>query len=226
MRTKALLCAAALAAGACTAMAQGNVYSLNVVGYVNTTLPEGFSLVGNPLSGDGTGSNDLISVVISNQLPLNTTVYAYNGVGYNVSSYAKNKTTGLTNWTPDGPLNPGNGVWIRTPAGSGTKTNTFVGNVLQGQDHNPNIPAGGGFALLSPMAPVAGGLTTALNYQPILNDTVYKYNGVGYDVSSYAKNKTTGLTNWTPSEPSIAVGQGFWLKTSAGSVWNQNFTVP
>src|SRR5437763_197776 len=38
MRTKALLCAAALAAGAVTAMAQSNVYSLNVVGYINTTL--------------------------------------------------------------------------------------------------------------------------------------------------------------------------------------------
>jgi len=225
MRTKALLCAAGLlAAGAATSMAQG-VNSLNVVGYVNTNIVEGFNLLSNPLNLDGTGTNDLISTVISNQLPGNTTVYQFNGVGYNQFSYAKNKNTGLTNWTPDGPLNPGVGVWVRTPVGSGTKTAVFVGNVLQGVNHNPNIPAGGGFALLGSMKPVQGGLTTDLKYQPALNDTVYIYNGVGYNQSSYAKNKNTGLTNWVPSEPTIQIGQGFWLKTVAGSVWNQNFTV-
>src|SRR5258707_1066364 len=139
MRTKALLCAAGLlAAGAATSMAQVN--SLNVVGYVNTNIVEGFNLLSNPLNLDGTGTNDLISTVIPNKLPLNTTFYAYKGVGYNFSSYAKKKNTGLTNWPPDGPLNPGNGVGVRTPAGSGTRSNVFVGNVLQGVDHNPNIP--------------------------------------------------------------------------------------
>jgi len=225
MRTKALLCAAGLlAVGAATSMAQ-NVYSLNVVGYVNTNVVAGFNLIANPLDKDGTGTNNLISQVISNQLPLNTTVYEYNGVGYNQFSYAKNKSTGLTNWSPDGPLNPGRGVWVSIPAGSPVQTATFVGNVLQGVNSNPNIPAGGGFGLVSSLAPLQGGVTTVLKYNPLLNDTLYRYNGVGYDQFSYAKNKSTGLTNWSPSEPVINIGQGFWLKTSAGSTWNQNFTV-
>jgi hypothetical protein len=38
MRTKTLLVAAVLAAGLATSMAQ-NVYSLNVVGYYNVTIP-------------------------------------------------------------------------------------------------------------------------------------------------------------------------------------------
>ena len=41
MRTKALLCAAALAAGTAASMAQSNVYSLNIVGYVNVPLTSG-----------------------------------------------------------------------------------------------------------------------------------------------------------------------------------------
>src|SRR6059036_1804778 len=45
MRTKTLICAATLlAAGAATSMAQ-NVYSLNVVGYVQVSLTNGFNLV-------------------------------------------------------------------------------------------------------------------------------------------------------------------------------------
>ena len=47
MRTKTLLLTAALAAaGVVSSMAQ--VYSVNSVGYVNLTLPNGFSMIANP----------------------------------------------------------------------------------------------------------------------------------------------------------------------------------
>jgi hypothetical protein len=61
MRTKALLCAAAVAAGALSAMAQSNVYSLNVVGYVNVPLVGGgaFNMIANPLNNTGTGGNNI-----------------------------------------------------------------------------------------------------------------------------------------------------------------------
>jgi hypothetical protein len=50
MRTKALLCTSAVAAGVATSMAQPNVYSLNVVGYVNVPIQGGvsFNLLANP----------------------------------------------------------------------------------------------------------------------------------------------------------------------------------
>src|ERR1043165_8066346 len=41
MRTKTLVCAAILAAGLASSMAQSNVYSLNVVGYYNVVIPGG-----------------------------------------------------------------------------------------------------------------------------------------------------------------------------------------
>src|SRR5262245_9396280 len=64
MRTKTLLCAAALAAGVATSMAQSNVYSLNVVGYVNvTTLGGGnFNMMANPLNNTNNSLTNLFAV--------------------------------------------------------------------------------------------------------------------------------------------------------------------
>ena len=90
MRTKVLICAAALAAAsAFTTMAQ-NVYSLNIVGYINVPLIEGFNLVANQLDFDGTGLNNTPANVIGTNLPLNTTVYGWGGSGYNIATYASN----------------------------------------------------------------------------------------------------------------------------------------
>ena len=51
MNTKTLLLLGALgAAGMTSAVAQTNVYSVNAVGYINLTLPTGFSLIANQLN--------------------------------------------------------------------------------------------------------------------------------------------------------------------------------
>src|SRR5262245_17170046 len=65
MRTKTLvLCAAALAAGALTSWAQSNVYSLNVVGYVNVPTKGGFNfnLLANPLNNTAANGNDITNL--------------------------------------------------------------------------------------------------------------------------------------------------------------------
>ena len=69
MRTKTILTAAALlAAGALTSMAQSNVFSLNVVGYYNLSLTNGFQLVANQLDLDGTGVNNTLQSVFGTSL--------------------------------------------------------------------------------------------------------------------------------------------------------------
>src|SRR5579859_7839113 len=137
MRTKTLLLTAALAAaGALSSMAQSNVYSLNIVGYVNVTLTNGgsgFTLFANQLDFDGTGTNNTLNNVLSTNMPNNTTVYKFNPStgGYTASSYV----TGI-GWLPDGTatLNPGEGAFINVPT---TATVTLVGNVLQGNLSTP-----------------------------------------------------------------------------------------
>ena len=76
MRTKVLLGAAALAAAAATASAQ-NVYSLNVVGYINLSLTNGYNMVANQLDLDGTMTNNTLTTVFSTNLPKLSAVYAW-----------------------------------------------------------------------------------------------------------------------------------------------------
>lgn len=247
MRTKVLVGLAALAAGAFTAVAQQNVYSLNVVGYINLPMIEGFNLVANQLDADGTGTNNTVAGVFSTNLPLNSKVYLFDPAAssYNIASYAvpKGGTSPIWTYAPASAsysLNPGQGAWVSIPTGAfggQTQNVTTVGQVLQGNLSNPYLLSAGGFALVSSQIPLAGGLTTTLGYQPQYNtttkagDKVYLYDpvAVNYTIASYGvlKGGTTPVwsINGVAAEPQVAVGQGFWLNSLPGATWTTNFTV-
>src|SRR5947208_16928468 len=100
MRTKALLCAAGLlAVGAVSSMAQSNVYSLNVVGYINVSLTNGFNLIANQMDLDGNLTNNTVTGVFSTNLPSGSKVYAYSTAsGYSIATFNG------TAWRPAGAL--------------------------------------------------------------------------------------------------------------------------
>lgn len=241
MRTKILLLGAAIfAAGIATLMADSsNVYSQNVVGYINLTLNEGFNLVAGQLDADQTGTNNTVETVFGtpSTLPLASQVFVFNGTTFDTETWNKNKSGTATNWSSStgSPLvlNPGQGCWVSIPSGAfsgGTGTVTIVGNVLQGTLINSQIPPVGGFALVSSQVPLSGGIGSTLAYTPYLNDQVYIWNGSTYDSYTYAKNKAGTATNWNSTfgfgvEPSLNIGQGFWLYSATGSGWTNNFTV-
>src|SRR5690242_9398184 len=107
MRTKSLLLsAAALAAGIASSVAQSNVYSVNVVGYVNSTFAGTgkYTLVANPLVAP---SNDLISLLDAT-LPNKSSVLTWNGSGYVGSS----KSSGT--WSLNQNLPVGSGFFVKT----------------------------------------------------------------------------------------------------------------
>jgi hypothetical protein len=226
MRTKVLVGLAALAAGAFTATAQ-NVYSLNVVGYINLPLVPGFNLVANQLDADGTGTNNTVAGVIGTNIPAGTIVYTWDPsvANYNLALYGVIK--GVTKWDAGGAnaFNPGQGAWVSIPAGSANTTVTTVGQVMQGSLVNNQIPALGGFALLGNVVPVSGLLQHDLNYSPKIGDLVYKWDPAiqNYDLRVYGIIK--GVEKWD-NEPTINVGEGFWLTTTNhNSTWSTNFTV-
>src|SRR5215813_4784313 len=123
MRTKALLCAAALAAGAVSSMAQSNVYSLNVVGYVNVPIAGAgagkFTFIANQLN---TTNNTLASLMPAP--PDGTTIFKWTGSAFVNSSFL------FGAWS-DGTftLNLGEGGIVQSTQ---PFTNTFVGEVKQG----------------------------------------------------------------------------------------------
>jgi len=211
MRTKTLLLAAALtAAGIASIQAQSNVYSINVVGYANVTIPaNAFGLIANPLN----NTNNTIGNLIANPSP-GTKFYKYNG-GYTVYTFDADDLV----WTPDAnaTLAPGEGGFVRNFGGT-PMTLTFVGEVLQGNLTN-NVP--NGYSIRSSKVPQTGGVTSLLNYQPAPGDKVYKYAG-GYTVHTFDADDLV----WTPSEPVINVGESFFsLRFSGGTDWVRTFSV-
>jgi hypothetical protein len=112
-------------------------------------------------------------------------------------------------------LNPGEGVFIN-PGPTGF-TNTFVGEVMQGALSNP-IPAG--YSLRGSQVPQAGDVTALGLTDDLANfDGILKWTGTAYE--SY----TLTFGNWTPSVPTLDVGDAFFVNAGAATSWTRNFTV-
>jgi len=177
-------------------MAQSNVYSLNIVGYVNTPLVSGFNLIANPLDN---GTNSLSSVFPN--AGFGDTVFQFVNGAFVSSSF-------LGGWSPDLVKVPGGGVFYQASA---AYTNTFVGNVLTGSLTNP-VP--NGFSIRSSQVPQAGTLDT-LGYPAAFGDTAFFFRNGAYVTSSY-------LGAWSP-DLTVGVGESFWIQTSAAVNWTRTF---
>jgi len=211
MKTKALLGLAVLAAGALTATAQNNVYSLNVVGYYNLTIPANQRvLIANQLN----TANNTIGSLLPNG-PVSAQLFKYNG------SYTAYNFDDIANaWLPDGnaTLNPGEGCFFISPTAT---TLTFVGEVMQGSLTN-STPINQ-LVLRSSMVPQAGKITADLGLPGEAGDQMYTYNK-GYT----AYNFDDIAADWLPNQPTLNVGDAFFLRkaaTSTSSLWVRNFTV-
>jgi len=199
-----------MAACAFSASAQSNVYSLNVVGYYNITLPANqLVMVANQLN----TTNNTIGSLLANVAP-GAQLYKYNG-GYTAYTFDDLDLV----WKPDGnaTLNPGEGAFIRSPVAS---TITFVGEVLQGSLTN-TLPLNA-LSMRSSIVPQAGS-ATALAIPGEAGDQLYRYNA-GYTAYTFDDLDLV----WTPSVPTLNVGEAFFYKkspTATQSKWVRNFTV-
>src|SRR5215472_12747397 len=109
MRTKTLLCAAALAAGVVSSMAQSNVYSLNVVGYVNVPMKGGinFNLLANPLLNANNDITNLYTTAASDGDQIFTWNAAIQDLGATVYTYSIATHT----WDGNRLMKPGEGFF-------------------------------------------------------------------------------------------------------------------
>jgi hypothetical protein len=152
------------------AMAQSNVYSGNIVGYVTYAFQPGDNLFGNPLSGGGTssGSETLSSIFLG--VPDGASISLWSSVG---GAFSQTSTFSSGAWSIDFVLSPGQGALLHAPS---RFTNTFVGGVLApdgsdwgGDSINPPPPFMGpsGVYLLSSKCPIefsAASGFTVFNY--------------------------------------------------------------
>ena len=217
MRTKVLLCLAALAAGIFSSSAQ--VYSLNVVGYINVTVPaNGFALIANQLDdGNGNKLDNVIPVA-----PDGAQFYKFNG------TYTSTAFDGLANaWDDNGAITlaPGEGGFFHNNTASAL-TLTFVGQVNQGT-LTTALPQG--YAIRSSQVPQQGtlqdlGIPITGAGSPSDGDQVYVYSG-GYTASSFDSLIPGWDTPGSPGGPTIGVGQSFFIKSATAYNWVRTFNV-
>jgi hypothetical protein len=215
MRTKALILAAAFTAAGIASYAQSNVYSVNVVGYYNVTVPAngGLKMLGVQLSSTNTTLATLISTV-----PDGTQFFKWQGTTFAGSLFED--LGGGGEWSADFPLVPGEGGFIKNNSGS-PLTITIVGEVVQGSSTNP-VPAG--YNIEASIIPQSGGITSVLGMPAADGDQVFRWNGASYD--GYLSEDLGGGPEWSPSEPAPDVGEAFFSRKNAGVDWVRNFSVP
>jgi hypothetical protein len=230
MRTKALLLAAAfVAAGVSTSVAQ--VYSVNAVGYVNLTLPQGFSMVANPLNA-GTGNNTVAKLFAPANMsatPTGSRVYVYNNA---TGAYATATFSSLTGaWTGTGAnaeILPGDGVFFQNLT-AGPLTATFVGEVMQG---NLSTPIPQGFSIKSSQVPQAidpdsTTLPPADRIPGAPGDRIYRFNPATGAYQTYQFSSLTGAWSGPGGTlPTFNVGESFFFqRLNPATAWTRTFSV-
>jgi hypothetical protein len=217
MKAKTLLIAAAtLAAGVMHSQAQ--VYSQNIVGYINVTIPANENvLIANQLDADGTGTNNTLATVFPNGVPNNSTIQAWNGTGFALDSYSTSSGWVITtNPIINASLQPGSGFFFKTKNATNI---TFVGNVLVGTN---TIPIPSGVSVVAPTVPVAGTLDSTNSFPIVNNNTVQVWNPATAGFSLYSYSSSAG---WSPSNPQLTVGQSVFINVKKATNWTEVLNV-
>jgi hypothetical protein len=220
MRTKTLLVAAAavLTAGVVTSEAQ--VYSQNIVGYVNTVLPVGNTAISNPLL---TGTNGAEQVLTS--LQAGDGLLVWNGAGYSGYTYLSAGSWLDQNGNLVGPptLTQGAGFFYQNGQGV-AETNTFVGTVLS--TNTVNLPVGN--TLVGSSIPyVAPADSTNFTLPLQAGDGLLLWTGSGYAGYTYLSPGTWLDQNGNVvTAPTIGVGSGFFYQNGQGvaETWTESLT--
>jgi len=180
------------------------VYSANVVGYINITCPPGFTLFANQLSPTNSTVGSLLPTP-----PDGVSILTWSGAGFSVDGYSE-----VFGWDdPSLQLNPGSGAFFNNT----TTTNivlTFVGDVLQGNRTN-SIAAG--LSIISSYVPQAMDVSTN-GLVPSDGDSILTWNG-GYIVNGYSE-----VFGWD-NPPVVNVGQAFFYNATVPIKWIRNFVV-
>ena len=224
MRVKSLLVTMMLL-GLWAIRSPAQVYSVNIVGYINLTVKPGLNLIVNQLE----AISDDLSSFLPNP-PDGTVVFRYDpftgsyqdgitfldGVGWYATSSTKARNISKR-------IPVGEGFFIYVPTLSAT-TFTLVGEVLLASTNQ--LP--GGYSLKGSVIP-QGDTLLNLDFPSTENDRVYRWDADGqtfYPPSTFSRDNP----GWFPQDPSVRVGEGFLLFrdplfASPENAWVRIFTV-
>jgi len=245
MRTKTLLiAAAALVAGVISSNAQ--VYSANVVGYINNPAATGFSVQTAPFI--SSPDNSLTNLVQNVGGALDgCTVYIWKSIKYNVvtlDSALGGVADATDSYATNCPILPAGTPFLIDNLSGSVFTNTYSGQVnvqsgsIPGTSTNPLpvlalnlvapiIPVGGGVSSVLGLTNPGGALDGSVVYTPIINGSGQL---VGFNGSTFDSGFSTGFGDSTDTvqtnEPIIPVGKAFFFNNQSGGTvqWVQTLT--
>jgi len=246
MRTKALLiAAAAFAAGVISSQAQ--VYSQNIVGYVNQPLKVGFTTFANPL--DQANGNSLTNILQPGTFD-GYGVSVWTGTGFTQYTIDSGFPTGVANASdsvgvPAPTLNPGTAFFIDNTVGSNTVTEVSTvhvdvaatGTNVVGTTTNL-IGTSPIISFVSSKLPIGGLMKTTLGLDAdasadgdVISIPIINAGGsvTGFNQYTLDSGFPTGFANASDSagvpEPSLPVAGGFFFDNTVGAAykWTQSF---
>jgi hypothetical protein len=217
MRTKALLSMAALAVGLTSSMAQ--VYSLNVVGYVNVPLQANkLHFLSLPLA--PTDNNYAISnTIVLDASQMFANLYTWTGTAWSSTVPSWDGTA----WDQPATVVPqGAGFFLASQAAS---TLTFVGQVTQGTIAY-SVPAG--LSTLANKVPVSAnfpGTTVGAVFDNIYTWDLATQRWAGDVWSQSGSGWDNGVAGANPAGPLLNPGDAVFYQAGAALNFSQNFTV-
>ena len=192
----------------------GPVVSVNIVGYVNLSLPPGLSLIANPLY----YTNNTVAFWWPNA-PDGAQVLKYlpETGDYEVSTFDGISGT----WSnPEFEIGIGQGFFFRNTS-SEIITQTFIGEVLQGTLINP-LPAG--LSMKGSLVPQAGSVNTVHNIPGRDGEVIKFWVNDGQGGGDYILSVFSGADGvWVP-DLNLGVGQGFWIEKQQAQDWVRVFS--
>jgi hypothetical protein len=187
----------------------GEVASLNVIGYVSTTLPPGFSMIANPLD----APNNTVAEMLKGW-PDGATFSKFDTRFFKL---AENTVKG-GKWTNPGErLGPGEGGIFFNPT-EDYKSLSFAGEVRQG---NLSVPIPAGFSIRSSLVPLPGSLHEDLGFPIADGDVIHLFDRERqkYVLHPYEEGQ------WKAATPFVGVGESFWVAKAEPGNWEREFVI-
>jgi hypothetical protein len=218
MKIKTLAIAAAtLAVGAITSQAQ--VYSQNIVGYINYLSPTnapGFDLVCNPLDNGTNSIKSLFASAPGGSLiqVWNTASQSFLAFTYTAGHWKTNNVSADSFVIP-----PGTGFFIQV-AGSTQLTNTFAGTIAVPTGVTVTNNIANAFTLVGSKIPYSDTVSNAatVNITGVPGGMgLQAWNVASQSFQAYTYSGGKWKLNGVANVPVINVGQGFFLYQASGS---------
>jgi hypothetical protein len=193
------------------------ICAIDQIGFVKATCTTNYNMIANQLDNyKGNYLNDLLP-----SLANGTTLYKWDNGN---QRYVSARVIGGS-WIPNLSLAPGEGALFNNTSG-GSLTLTFVGEVPLGTTNTLTTEVEySSDAIVSSMVPKGGRPDTDLQFPVSNGDIIYQVvpgsTGPSYNTFTYS----SGSGSWSPSNPTISVGEAFWSNKSSAFTWEQSCTI-